>query len=247
MAVKHTILLCNSYSSKKRICLHYAGVSESEISRGNSLVHEAYGGKTVPYSVHVISTDSPDWNSVVSKDPYFQDVVPIESIDEFLSLIQKDRYLSGLDVARYILSKESCTHTRLQKLSYMCYADYLCTTGDRLFNDAIYAFDYGPVIESVYKRYSPSSHNMPGTNLDDSIEIGGPPYMPIRSRILCSEDGYAKADSIDRTLKKYGRLSTKDLVDITHRSGTPWDRAKDTNWGIIYDQVIQAYHALEDP
>lgn len=184
MTVKHTILLSSSYSLGKRICLHYADAPESEISRDHVIVRDAYGGKRVLYSVHVIHTESKGWDSVVSTDPYFADVEPIPSVEKFVELIQKDRYLSGLDVARYILSKTSCTHTRLQKLTYMCYADYICKTGEKLFDDRIYAFDYGPVIEKVYRRYAESSHLMPGTALDDQTAIEGPPPMSIRSRVL---------------------------------------------------------------
>lgn len=51
------------------------------------------------------------------------------------------------------MSKIKCTQLKLQKLVYFCFADYLCDTGKELFTDKIYAFKYGPVVDSVWKKY----------------------------------------------------------------------------------------------
>ena len=46
--------------------------------------------------------------------------------------------------------------------------------------------------------------------------------MPIRSRILASHDGLKKLINIDKTLEKYSKLSSSDLVKLTHKYSTPW-------------------------
>lgn len=247
---KHSILLCSSYYEGKRICLHTVEIDKDVFSQIVDRVKGAYGGKRVPFSIHTIITDSEDWDSVVKKDPYFRDVSVVDGPDKMIELLQKDRFLSGVDVAKYILSKTSCTHTRLEKLTYMCYADYLCDTGERLFVDKIYAFDHGPVVGSVYERYGSSSREHPGKLLveeefGDEITLQDKIKLPIKSRVLFSEDGERKVESIDRTLQRCRVYSTYDLVDITHRSKTPWDITPKGSYSVITDVSIKEYHKNE--
>lgn len=245
--IRHCIILSSSYSTGRRICLHYVGDDHDEIDDAVMKIRGIYGGKMVPYSTHIVHTDLPDWESVIEKDPYFDDVEVIGTLDEFIERISRDRYLKGLEVARYIMSRYKCTHTRLQKLTYMCYADYLCDTGERLFEDKIYAFDHGPVIDSVYKAFSLESHEHPGCFIDSVKVLEGESVSPIKSRILFSEDGLKKIESIDRTLKKYEDVTTTDLVLLTHRSGTPWSMTdKSMTFALITDEAILKYHSKED-
>ena len=51
----------------------------------------------------------------------------------------------------YIVTDD--TQLELQKLVYLCFADCLCDTGKALSIDKIYAFKYGPVIDTIYKIY----------------------------------------------------------------------------------------------
>ena len=39
---------------------------------------------------------------------------------------------------------------KIEKLVYLCFVDYLCDTGKKLFTDSIYAFKYGPVVDVEY-------------------------------------------------------------------------------------------------
>jgi len=243
---RHQIILSSSYSTGRRICLHITDCDEESFFALVQKVGQAYDGKDVPFSVHSIVTDSAEWTSVVSNDPYFGDVTVLDSVDDFISLLQKDRYLTGLDVANYILSKESCTHTRLEKLTYMCYAEYLCQYGEKLFLDEIYAFDYGPVIESVYERYSGHSRQHPVTPINEP-ECGKHEKMPIKSRILFSEDGQKKIDSIERSLKYYSSFTTEDLIYLTHKEQTPWKVSRKLlgQYKKIADDDILRYHMNE--
>lgn len=77
----------------------------------------------------------------------------VGNVEDFIRLIQVDRVLTGMDIAKYILSKQPCTHLKLQKLVYYCFADYLCEAHDKLFQDEIYAFELGPVIQSVREKF----------------------------------------------------------------------------------------------
>ena len=72
--------------------------------------------------------------------------------------------------------------------------------------------------------------------------------MPSKSRILFAEDGTEKIISIEKTLNKYGNLSASELVELTHRENTPWDRTyKGTFFlnPVIENDIIKAYHKFE--
>jgi len=254
--IKHQILLSSSYSEGTRICLDFPDCDQAVVKDAIDRINMAYDGKAVYFSTHTVHTDSADWSSVVEKDPYFDDVRVIGTVDDFVMMIQKDRYLVGLDVAKYILSKQSCTHTRIQKLTYMCYADYLCKTGDRLFVDNIYAFEHGPVIDSVYQALRDHSKEHPAEPIDSDKMISRMDLLAqIRSRILFAEDGEEKLRSIEETLKKYDPISTDNLVKITHSKQSPWDvtceRAHERHDAHIYltmeDDDIRTYHHNEGP
>lgn len=65
---------------------------------------------------------------------------------------------SALEVAQYILfcaakNGEIVSNLKLQKLLYFVQAEALVSTGFPLFQDSIYAVDYGIRIDAVYKKY----------------------------------------------------------------------------------------------
>ena len=127
----------------------------------------------------------------VKKDYFFKNVELISTIEEFIKLIKKDRILNGLDVAKYILSKVKCTHLKLEKLVYLCFADYLCKYDKELYKDTIFAYKYGPVVKSVYERYKRYGYREIEKE-DDDIDARGIYEMPSRSRILFAKDGVEK-------------------------------------------------------
>lgn len=245
---KHFLILSSSYSTGKRIAMHYIIDEQmnpemliSEVKKIKELC-----GETVSISTHYVETESVAWESVIDKDSFFEGVHVVESLIGFVNLISEDRVLNGLDVAKYILSIRTCTHLELEKLVYMCYADYLCATHKRLFEDKIYAFRYGPVIKSVYDEYKGKKGIEEGIAAEEKC---GEDYarMPARSRILFAEDGIEKIAYIDMTLEKYGRFSAADLVNITHVSGGPWDSVEKVGTYVeIPDCLIKERHFKEE-
>lgn len=245
--VKHFIILSSSYSEGKRIAMHYVLDDEMNSEMLYKEVREVKEicGDTVSISTHYVVTDSPYWNSVIEKDAFFEDVYPVETLLQFICLIKEDRNLKGIDVAKYILAKLSCTHLKLEKLVYMCYADYLCCTGKKLFTDKIYAFRYGPVVETVYCTYRGTKEIEEDCLCERNIE-GQFEKMPARSRILFAEDGIEKISYIDKTLERCEHLSVYELVDITHTKGGPWDSVdKSESYAEILDENIKANHYKE--
>lgn len=247
MAV-HYIILAPAYKERKRIALDISDdvcVEESTVREIMDYLKENCIFSSL--STHVIPTDSIDFDSVRKHDKYFQDVKLISTKEEFAKILNKDRYLEGIDVANYILTRIPCTHLKLEKLTYFCYAEYLCEYKNNLFNDKVFAYKKGPIIYSVYKKFKKTKEILINEE-DDSKEKfieGG--YLPIRSRLLASEDGLYKVASINKTLKKYGHLSGQELVDLTHKNGSPWKHYKNgkSKNKIIEDDIILKYHIKE--
>lgn len=252
--ITHYIIMSSSYSKGKRIALDYPikekkeEIEEIEFQKLRkiffSIAKEC--GNDVSISTHFVQTDSLDWRSIVDKDHFFKDVEVVSSVDEFIKLIKNDRILIGLDVAKYILCKVKCTHLKLEKLVYLCFAEYLCKYSKELYKDKILAYRYGPVVKSVYdkyKRYGYEEISKDNINIDSTDVF----EMPSRSRILFAEDGIEKIKSIDETLEKYGNYPVSALVELTHKKKTPWDvsgRGKNID-KIIENKVIKKYHCNE--
>ena len=242
--VRHFIIMSDSYSEHTRIALDILEKTQDDVNYITDIVlkiKKACKGEA-PFSTHSICADTEEWESVVKVDPYFKDVKVIDSVEEFIAKIMKDRIIRGFEVARYILTKISCSHLKLEKLCYLCYADYLCKTGNRLFEDKIYAFGYGPVVETVYEKYKKYGDLRIGER-EEIIEKQERLELPRESRILFSEKGIEKVHSINETLSKYGDLSAWKLVEITHKENTPWAHSySGENYDEISDKEILKWH-----
>ena len=246
--ITHFIFMSSSYSLGKRIALHFI-VNDEHMQDELKIVLDKIiteCGKDVSISTHMIQAEDTTWESVCMADHFFKGVEVIDSLDKFIKLIKKDRKLEGIDVAKYILSKIKCTQLKLQKLVYFCYADYLCETDKELFTDVIYAFKYGPVVDTVYQRYKKYGYK-PITEEKGDIDVTVS-ELPAKSRILFAEDGTEKILSIDSTLKKYGQLTAAQLVDLTHRENTPWTityKGMRILYSKIKPEIIKKYHKQE--
>ena len=247
---KHYIIMSSSYTDGTRVALDITEIGLLNSEAISEIIKEIKQscGKDVPLSTHLIETDSATWASVAMYDPFFEDVECTKSVEEFSEKIKKSRVLTGLDVATYILSKIKCTHLSLEKLVYFAYADYLCEHSECLFEDRIFAFTHGPVVDSVYETYkrSGSQYVKPLEFGDDSDVRVGIKELPARSRILFAKDGAEKLRSIDQTIQKYGKYTAGALVDRTHRAGSPWSHVDSTRaYQIISDELIRAHHHVE--
>ena len=244
---KHFIILASAYSKGTRIALDYF---DDEILQMDVIKKELDFiidklGDDAPISTHYIQTKKPGWKEVEKQDKFFAKAQLIDTKEEFVELILKDRKLKGIDIAKYILTRVPCTHLKLEKLVYLSYADYLCEEKKKLFDDKIYAYKLGPVIESVYERYKKSGYDY--VEDDTKTEDETKKKLPIRSRIIASEEGLKKILSIDKTLEKYAKYSASQLVDITHKDSSPWAKAGagTSKYQEISDDLILKFHKYE--
>ena len=243
----HYIILGSSYKTGRRIALDIVYKDK----KGEKIVKDTvkFLNKKCIFnsiSTHVLPSKSDSFEAIKEYDKFFYNVVLINNKEEFAKLINKDRYLDGYDVSKYILTKVPCTHLKLEKLVYFCYSDYLLNNNKKLFNDKIFAYQKGPIIKSVYKKYRGSKVILTNGEDDEKKYSKEEDYLPIRSRLLASEDSPKKVMSIDKTLEKYGHLTGSELVLLTHRENTPWSKVKEKGlYKSINDNIIKKYHCNE--
>lgn len=115
----------------------------------------------------------------------------------------------ALDVSEYIIYYIQSTGgiispLKLQKILYFAQADFLVSTGKPCFSDEIFAYDYGPVIPSVYQKY----------------KIYGGGFIPCRyadSFIISNNDKTRINEMVD-VCQPY---SATELTTIIHQQ-SPW-------------------------
>lgn len=118
------------------------------------------------------------------------------------------------NVARWFLSRNKVkminggadliSNLKLQKLLYYAQGMHLALWGEPLFNDEIVAWQYGPVVESVYQRYK--------ANESDGIKEFSQPEENF------SEHEEATLQFVGDT---FGQFSAWKLSDMTHEE-LPW-------------------------
>ncbi len=121
-------------------------------------------------------------------------------------------YVEPIGVARYFLARarlagEEVTHMKLQKLMYYAYGHTLACTNSELFEEEIEAWQFGPVVRSVYDQYADFGRS-PIIDSQDSLEETFPPEIAIILDAVCN---------------RYMPESPYTLMDITHRE-LPWSR-----------------------
>lgn len=149
-----------------------------------------------------------------------------------------------IDIANYFISKSikaNCndlTPMKLQKLLFYAYGWYIALTEKQLFTSPIYAWPYGPVVDSVYhatKRYG-------ADNIDETINS----WLDIKGTKFDDNIDDRTKTFLNRIWNAYSKYTPFELSNATHAENTPW--AKATNNGknikqniIIDNDVIKQY------
>ncbi|MCL2125515.1 MAG: DUF4065 domain-containing protein [Oscillospiraceae bacterium] len=137
-----------------------------------------------------------------------------EAANFFIDLANRDELGDGM------------TNLRVNKLLYLAQGYCLARTGAPLFDDDFLAWDYGPVVPSIYQRYKKYGRNpIDKVDADYSHES----FLPVELGVLIDVTG------------EYGKYTTGKLVDFTHCTGSPWADAIKTDSKLIDKQSIKSY------
>ena len=117
------------------------------------------------------------------------------------------------------------TPMQLLKLVYFAHGWHLALTGGPLINELVEAWEYGPVIPSLYHEFKKFG-NQPITEDAISLRADGTTLYVHRDS-LDDETDLARKQFVDRLLRRvwesYGKLSGIQLSKLTHQHGSPWD------------------------
>jgi uncharacterized phage-associated protein len=123
--------------------------------------------------------------------------------------------LDASQVARYVIALDSSrpepdvTQLKLQKILYLAQANYLASTGCRLFDSRVEAFENGPVVPSVLAEYGSYGRTVIAPDVSTWDEASIP------------QDARAFIDAI---WDRYKDRSASALWQLTHAQA-PWQDA----------------------
>ena len=128
----------------------------------------------------------------------------------------------AMEVAGYITNCIEVDKLKLQKLLFYCQAVHIVFTDKPLFDDEIQAWDYGPVVPSVYKKIKSKE---------------GIIRLPYKGTLSEEQIKY-----IDMTLEYYGNKSGAALINETH-SEAAWINAYNNgrNTPITFNDIKDCY------
>ena len=140
--------------------------------------------------------------------------------------------MNAVDAARLVVSLQyqagkATSHLALQKLVFYCHAYHLAFLNKPLFDEAVEAWSYGPVIPSVYQKY-----------IGYGSQIIAPEDFD-RSKIAIPQETLRIMSLV---LSRYGAFSPMELVNMTHQE-QPWKDAYSSDQNnIIRNDHIKNYY-----
>lgn len=217
-----------SYKFKNRYAFR-STVSSSGTSEALELVKiisNKYGD--VGIGIYSGTSKSEKYEDIMVLDSYYKDLIFIDDIDSFISIVESSEEIEALDIAALVASRLKCTHLKLQKMLYLTYCKYLKKYGDVLFLEEFQAWELGPVVASVYTKFKGKR---------EDIELKAPQSEELR--FFSSHKGRNVISIVEDTIKEFGHLSASELVDYTHEPGRAWQIVRDKNKKTITPYYIK--------
>ena len=144
-----------------------------------------------------------------------------------------------LDLAQQ--EKKPLTQMQIQKLVYISHGFHLALTNEPLIDENVQAWQYGPVISSLYDEFrgfgnQPITRKATTTTIDDD-------FNAIHTTPIITDDQTSRL--VNAVWDKYKIYSGANLSNLTHQDGTPWSIAFDNNKpsSTIDNQTIQNYYS----
>jgi uncharacterized phage-associated protein len=135
------------------------------------------------------------------------------------------------------------TPMQVQKLVYFAYGWYLAITGERLLNERVQAWQWGPVIPSLYGEFKLYGSG-PITEKAADFYSSGTTVGFIFPRIASDDPKDTLAlQVIAKVWSIYGKFSAIELSSMTHAANSPWSKYYDKNvrGTDIPDEAIRSY------
>jgi len=122
---------------------------------------------------------------------------------------------------------------KLQKLLYFVYKRYLQETGLSLFEEDFEVWQYGPVVPSVYHKFSSYGSG----NINDYIYSSSDKKDGIFQTISNKSQKFHEA--LNYVWDRYGGYEAIRLSELTHETDTAWDKALNAKHRYLFDSDIK--------
>lgn len=127
----------------------------------------------------------------------------------------------------------SVSPMKLQKLLYFIYRNYYQINGKPLFSEDFEAWQYGPVLRSVYDEFKTYG----ASNIDKfSKTANGDVY------VINEDSNSSLQNIIDAVWDKYKCYTGIELSKITHKEGGAWRKAYISGETTLNDEDIKNDH-----
>lgn len=121
---------------------------------------------------------------------------------------------------------DQITNLKLNKLLYYAQGCCLARTGKPLFDDKIEAWKLGPVTPAVYHKYS---------------VCGKDPIKYISEHYSSNVFSPIELEVLTDVMLEFGKYTGSTLVSMTHKVGTPWDKAHEKGEKEITQAAMKDY------
>lgn len=129
-------------------------------------------------------------------------------------------------IDRGLESKVVITPMKLQKLMYYAHGWYLAITNSPLLDENVEAWEYGPVIPSIYHEFKIFGNSKIPTKTSEVNFDGssGMPRITYPSIDDCPDKRLNETTKqiLDRVWDVYGKYKALQLSTMTHAEGSPW-------------------------
>jgi uncharacterized phage-associated protein len=141
---------------------------------------------------------------------------------------------------------KTLTAMQLQKLTYIAHG-WSLAFDEPLVHETVEAWQWGPVFRSIYREFSEFGSE-PITRLATAFD-----GTDLLNRDIHIED-YSEPPAertdvfLESVWENYGQFTASQLMNMTHRKGTPWHQVLDENGGrlpryaVIEDEQIKRYY-----
>ena len=138
------------------------------------------------------------------------------------------------EVANFFLRKAkkedvSISMLKIVKLCYVAHGFYLGLTGKPLIREEIQAWQYGPVIPSLYHEFKSFGR----TAIDRLASVFSLPELSVKFPKIPKKHTENRA-ILNKVWEAYKDCSGESFINITHAQGTPWKKHyRDGEKGIV--------------
>ena len=116
------------------------------------------------------------------------------------------------------------TPLKMQKLVYFAHGWHLAITGKPLITEPIQAWQYGPVISSLYQIFKEAGSSP--IRFAASVPIQNGFIAASLDREGAPEEVAIAKQIIERVWNQYGKYTAAQLTTITHSEKSPWAKVE---------------------